>query len=223
MSEKFTFNEFSELAHDLRIMMSQLFITKGINVVISWDGSLYATQNQEDFTWSATVKMRKFSTGGIIIKPNIKFSDINRIEGTYINSDHHTYYKYYNQFQEVFPRFLYNREMMRDEKENGVGLRFAHVFGKFRLHVKNNGEIRVANYLNNNLYDDDNRNNNLFICNVEKLKTLMPEYEILISILQEHYTTPFSRVKKRNELVENEIYRIHSQRLFLIPASAEVL
>jgi hypothetical protein len=214
MSEKFTFNEFRELAHDLRIMMSQFFITKGVHITISWDSSLYITQDQEDFTWSATVKMRKFATtDGIIIKPNIKFSDINPIEGTYINSDHHTYYKYYNQFQEVFPRFLYNREMMRDEKENGVGQRFTQVFGKFRLHVKNNGELRVDEYVHN-LFNTSNGNNNLYICNLEKLKMLMPEYEKLINIFQEHYTTPFSRVKKRNGVVEKDIYRVYSHRLY---------
>jgi hypothetical protein len=102
--------------------------------------------------------------------------------------------------------------MMRDVKENGVGLHFEPLFGKFRLHVKNNGLVVVGDY-QHNLYTDSN-DNKLFISNVEKLKVLMPEYDTLIRIIQTHYTTPFSRIKKRNELVEKEINRVYSQRLY---------
>ena len=198
MPELLTYDDFIVLNQDLRLVCSYFFITKGLCIDIVWDNSLYTTRNQSQFTWEATVKLRKFySKDGSLVKPEIKFSDIHPTEG---NTELSLYKSYYNSYPEVFPRFLYNRQDMRDEKENGVGIKYLRKFGIFRLYVSNNGIITTKN-VSPMIY-----NSGLYINDVNKLSTHIPEYNMLITAIEDLYTPPFVRAQKRNSIIKRELY-----------------
>jgi len=208
MSELLTYDDFILLNRDLRLVRSYFFITKGICIDIDWDNRIYTTRNQTQFTWEATVKLRKFYIkDGTLVKPNIEFSDIHPTEGIYYNTEYSSYKSYYNSYPEVFPRFFYNRQDMCDEKENGVGIKYKKVFGIFRLYVSNNGNIKTTN-VSPAFYNSD-----LFYLNdLNKLSSHIPEYNMLITVIGDLYTPPLVRAQTRNSIIKRELYKTSIER-----------
>jgi hypothetical protein len=215
MSEQITYNEFYKIYNDFRSILIRFFITKGVYVKFEWDSSIYTTVNKTEFTWEGTVCLRKYCLlDGTLVKPNIEFSDNHRIDDIYSNLNHMGYASYYNHYPEIFPRFLYNRNDLRDVKENGVGTQFIRKIGKFRLFVTNYGDVKVKDYVRQ--WYDNMTETSYTMYNLDQIKISIPEYDILIDIIKEYFShkCEFVRIRKRNSIISHDLYMAVENKQF---------
>jgi hypothetical protein len=206
MPNNLTYSEFVQLSHEFRRVLQEYFIIKGVYSKIIWCEKLFDSQDKTNFEWEVIVELRKFYfEDGSVIKPNITFSDIDPIEGIYYNMEHLNNSAYYNRYPEVFPRFLYNRPMVCDAKEHGVGPNLKHTLGRLRLFIRNNGNVRVGNCSDSVLRANNSSAFNVFITNTQTVFRELPECYDIIKLIQTHYTHPFIKAQKRAQLIEREL------------------